>query len=115
MNTKDTATAGCRQYTTEDLMKVFPCLQMPDEWEGGADMTEQEALDKIGQLKAEKEKLEAANRELNAVLQEQAAEQSAREQYMKGLIDALVFAVRCNGVSGNDVEPPGRFRGWGND
>ena len=77
-------------------------------------MSEQEALEKIKQLSAEKEMLEAENQELTnriRLLRNQRDEQreNARRQYTQGLIDALVFAVRCNGVCGNDVEPPERY------
>ena len=77
-------------------------------------MTEQEALERINQLSAEKEMLETENQELNnriRLLRTHRNEQKdiARRQYTQGLIDALVFAVRCNGVSGNDVELPERY------
>ena len=77
-------------------------------------MSEQEALEKIKQLSAEKEMLEAENQELTnriRLLHTHRDEQkdNARRQYTQGLIDALVFAVRCNGVCGNDVELPERY------
>lgn len=83
-------------------------------------MTEQEALDSIRNLKEEKERLEAENRSLTSQIRllnrrEDELKESAKLQYAIGLIDALVFAVRCNGVSGNDVDLQVRFRGCGND
>ena len=74
-------------------------------------MTDQNTMDRIHQLKAEKERLEAENRELSAAnrllrTHEDELRNNARQQYTQGLIDALVFAVRCNGVCGNDVELP---------
>lgn len=77
-------------------------------------MNEQEALNKIAQLSKEKEMLEAENQELHnriRLLRTQRDEQknNARDRYAQGLIDALVFAVRCNGVSGNDIELPERY------
>lgn len=81
-------------------------------------MSEQEALERINQLSAEKEMLEAENQELNnriRLLRAQRDEQvnNARDQYAQGLIDALVFAVRCNGVSGNDIDLPEHYGGCG--
>ena len=83
-------------------------------------MTEQEALDKIRNLKEEKERLEAENRSLNSQVsflnrRQDKLKESAKLQYAIGIIDALVFAVRCNGASGNDVDLQVRLRGCGND
>ena len=77
-------------------------------------MTEQEAMDRIVQLSKEKENLEAENQELTnriRLLRTHRNEQKdiALRQYTQGLIDALVFAVRCNGVCGNDVGLPDRY------
>ena len=77
-------------------------------------MSQQKALDRIAQLSKEKALLEAENQELNnriRLLRTQRDEQknNARDQYAQGLIDALVFAVRCNGVCGNNVELPERY------
>lgn len=83
-------------------------------------MTEQEALDSIRNLKEEKERLEAENRSLTSQIRllnrrEDELKESAKLRYAVGLIDALVFAVRCNGVSGNEVDLQVRLRGCGND
>lgn len=82
--------------------------------------TEDEVLAKANQLKAEKEKLEAENRELRAYnnllrTHEESLKENARIQYAQGLIDALVFAVRCNGVSGSDVDFKGAYGRCGDD
>ena len=83
-------------------------------------MTEQEALDKIRNLKEEKERLEAENRSLNSQIRflnrrEDELKENSKLQSAVGLIDALVFAVRCNGVNGNEVDLQVRLRGCGND
>ena len=77
-------------------------------------MSEQESLEKIKQLNAEKALLEAENQELTNRIRllrthRNAQKDNARRQYTQGIIDALVFAVRCNGVCGNDVELPERY------
>lgn len=85
-----------------------------------AELTEEEVLAKVNKLKAEKEKLEAENRNLNAkcrMLSDSEArtkeEEYARRQYLQGLVEGLAFAIRCNGVSGDDLETPGQGKRCG--
>lgn len=64
----------------------------------------------VGKTEQEKERenLLRENDELFArcnVYEEQlrAAREDAEKAYMRGRIDGLEFAIRCNGVSGNEV------------
>lgn len=64
----------------------------------------------VGKTEQEKERenLLRENDELMArlnVYEEQlrAAREDAEKAYMRGRIDGLEFAIRCNGVSGNEV------------
>lgn len=57
----------------------------------------------------ELDKLRMENKELVArcnAYEEQlrAAREDAEKAYMRGRIDGLEFAIRCNGVSGNEVK-----------
>lgn len=65
----------------------------------------------VGKTEQEKERenLLRENDELMArlnVYEEQlrAARENAEKAYMRGRIDGLEFAIRCNGVSGNEVK-----------
>ena len=65
----------------------------------------------VGKTEQEKEseKLLMENKELWArcnAYEEQlmAAREDAEKAYMRGRIDGLEFAIRCNGVSGNEVK-----------
>lgn len=74
-------------------------------------MNEQEVLYSIKMLKAEKEKLEAENQELaakNRLLHahEDELRDEVQRQYMRGLVDALVFALRCQSIYGAEIKPP---------
>lgn len=74
-------------------------------------MIEQATLDKIRDLKAEKEKLEAENQELQARINllrthENDLRDNAQRQYTRGLVDALVFALRCQSTYGDEIELP---------
>ena len=65
----------------------------------------------VGKTEQEKERenLLMENKELRArcnAYEEQlrAAREDAEKAYMRGRIDGLEFAIRCNGVSGNEVK-----------
>lgn len=68
------------------------------------ELTEQEMLDKVKSLKAENEELKAANNLLRKHFDD--LRDRARSKYTQGLIDALVFALRCQSTCGDSIDPP---------
>ena len=59
--------------------------------------------DKIDELKVENENLEDKLSELSKKLERS----ESKLDYNRGVIDGLVFSIRCNGVSGNEISDPG--------